>query len=105
MHPHYALLAKQLLSISTNDATDTVCDVLCLPQVRSAVAALAVVTITDCSTHCSFMLPQVRSDVAALALEEVAPLAVSTAALSAPSEVFTAAAPGGEGKAEQELSR
>jgi hypothetical protein len=30
---------------------------------------------------------------------------VSTAALSAPSEVFTAAAPGGEGKAEQELSR
>jgi U3 small nucleolar ribonucleoprotein component len=48
---------------------------------------------------------QVRSDVAALALEEVAPLAVSTAALAAPSEVFTAAAPGGEGKAEQELSR
>lgn len=48
---------------------------------------------------------QVRSDVAALALEEVAPLAVSTAALAAPSEVYKAAAPGGEGKAEQELSR
>lgn len=51
------------------------------------------------------LCPQVRSDVAALALEEVAPLAVSTAALAAPSEVYKAAAPGGEGKAEQELSR
>lgn len=42
---------------------------------------------------------------AALALEEVAPLAVSTAALAAPGEVYTPAAPGGEAKVDAELTK
>ena len=47
---------------------------------------------------------QVCSDVAALALEEVAPLAVSDAAMRTPGEVFAAEAKG-EVKAEGELTK
>lgn len=47
---------------------------------------------------------QVRSDVAALAVEEVAPLAVSDAAMRTPGEVYTAQAHG-EQKAEEELTK
>ena len=49
-------------------------------------------------------IPQVRSDVAALAIEEVAPLAVSDAAMRTPAEVYAAQAHG-QGKAEAELTQ
>ncbi|KAF8071236.1 ceeh-2 [Scenedesmus sp. PABB004] len=47
---------------------------------------------------------EVRSDVAALSMEEVAPLAVSDAAMRTPGEVFAAEAKG-EARAEGELTR